>query len=146
MKTYYLSNYLKRNNVHRSQGCLAVSMWGNVGLLYKELLEVIEDELSGKRNVKVLLTTLENAIRFEFLWHDLDSDDKWQDKMKKECYENFESVIDMWCVFFWNKHTWVAKVLLWSKTRNTAKLNTYQQMAGLFSVKLPPLHGSRLIV
>lgn len=83
MKTYYLSNYLKRNNVHRSQGCLAVSMWGSVGLLYKQLLEVIEDELSGKRNVEVLLTTLENAIRFEFLWHDLDSDDNDKIKWKK---------------------------------------------------------------
>lgn len=35
---------------------------------------------------KNLLTTLENAIQFEFLWHDLDGEDKWQDKMKKGCY------------------------------------------------------------
>lgn len=28
--------------------------------------------------------TLENAIRFEFLWQDFDSEDKQEDKMKKD--------------------------------------------------------------
>lgn len=77
-------------------------MWGSVGLWYKELPEFLKDELSGKRTVKSLLMTLENAIRFEFLWHALDSEDKCEDKMKKGCYEKFESVIDMWCVLFRN--------------------------------------------